>query len=93
MRNDAREELEDDVTEINREDLVAAIGFDPLADRQRREDHAVGIRRGLAEAWLWVRNAASDDEAGEMVVECLKKIREPWVTLEDVIREAKLHLK
>jgi hypothetical protein len=48
-----------------------------------------GIRAALACAWRWVRDqTTSEDEAGEMVIECLKELKTPLVTLDDVENEA-----
>jgi hypothetical protein len=42
------------MSEIKREDLVAAVGFEPIVDKQRREDYNAGrlAERAAIVAWL-----------------------------------------
>jgi hypothetical protein len=64
-------------------------GVHVLTDAELRE-RIEGVRvETLALAWRWLRDAASEDEAGEMVVEALKEVSEPISRLDDVLREAK----
>lgn len=41
----------------------------------------------LAQAWRWLRDATSEEEAGEMVSECLKRLRLEPQLIDRVIRE------
>jgi nitrogen regulatory protein PII-like uncharacterized protein len=64
-------------------------GVHVLTDAELRE-RIEGVRvEALALAWRWLRAAASEDEAGEMVVEALKDASEDPALLANVITEAK----
>ena len=42
----------------------------------------------LAQAYRWVRDAATGDDAGEMVVQCLTTMGDPPTLLDAVLKEA-----
>jgi hypothetical protein len=58
-------------------------------DKEYREALQWQRVEALAMAYRWLRSAASEDEAGEMVVECLKPLAEDPGVLEKVIAEAR----
>jgi hypothetical protein len=64
-------------------------GVHVLTDVELRERIEGARVETLALAWRWLRDAASENEAGEMVVESLKAAAEPITLLDNVIAEAK----
>ena len=64
-------------------------GVHVLTDAELRERIDGARVETLALAWRWLRDAASVDEAGEMVVETLRVAGESPTLLDAVIVEAK----